>query len=151
MILALVSFALLVSGVVINRLRLGKRARLMVAGVLLVAALLSILFAGARLVPLSVLTFLIGLGLAANIAVRDRARTRGFEDLGEEPPQRPAPATKGMERAEAMAILGLKGEPTRDEITAAHKRMIVRAHPDQGGSDYLAAKVNEARQVLLGD
>ncbi|MEM9840308.1 MAG: hypothetical protein AAF830_14285 [Pseudomonadota bacterium] len=149
MILGLVSLILLFGGVVIRRLKLSPQGRFRVAALLLGSCLLAILLVSWRMTPLSILSFLVGIGLAANTALRDRMRTREF---GEEPQfQAPRPKAGTMERSEALAILGLEGSPSVEDITAAHKRMIVRAHPDQGGSDYLAAKVNEARQVLLGD
>jgi hypothetical protein len=61
-----------------------------------------------------------------------------------------APAGTGrMDRAEALAVLGLGEAATRDEIRAAHRRLMQAAHPDHGGSDWLAARVNEARDLLL--
>jgi hypothetical protein len=54
------------------------------------------------------------------------------------------------ERAEALAILGLEEGAGPAEIRAAHARMMRTAHPDAGGSDWLAARLNAARDVLLG-
>lgn len=49
----------------------------------------------------------------------------------------------------AADILGLDPSASRDEIVAAHRRLIQHLHPDQGGSSYLAAEINEARRILL--
>jgi hypothetical protein len=50
---------------------------------------------------------------------------------------------------EAMAILGLGPNATPDDVRAAHRRLMKLYHPDHGGSDYLAAKVNQAKAVML--
>lgn len=55
-----------------------------------------------------------------------------------------------MDADEARAILGLAEQASADEVRAAHRRLIQQLHPDQGGSDYLAAKINRAKDVLLG-
>jgi hypothetical protein len=54
-----------------------------------------------------------------------------------------------MSRQEALAVLGLAEGASEEEIRAAHRRLMRAAHPDGGGSDWLAARVNEARDVLL--
>ena len=55
-----------------------------------------------------------------------------------------------MTRSDAYAILGLEEGASTDQIIAAHGRLIQRLHPDRGGSTFLAAKINQARDLLLG-
>ena len=60
------------------------------------------------------------------------------------------PSRKGtMSRSEALHVLGLEPGATEEQIRAAHRRLIVQIHPDKGGTSYLAAKINEAKDVLL--
>lgn len=61
------------------------------------------------------------------------------------------PQEAPLDRAEALAVLGLADGATEEEIRAAHRRLLRAAHPDHGGSDWLAARVNAARDVLLGE
>lgn len=62
----------------------------------------------------------------------------------------PAGPRADMSREEALAVLGLADGATTEEIRAAHRRLIQRMHPDVGGSADLAARINRAKDVLLG-
>ena len=64
--------------------------------------------------------------------------------------QAPPTGTSGMSRAEALAILGLGEDAADEDIVAAHRRLMQKLHPDRGGNDYLAAKINQAKDFLLG-
>ncbi len=76
-------------------------------------------------------------------------RTRGdswreHEDAGPSA----APAQGPMSVDQAAQILGVAKDASRDEIQAAHRRLIQKLHTDRGGTDYLAALINEARDTL---
>lgn len=80
-------------------------------------------------------------------------RFPGWREDGEEDegpgPGRPADAG-AMTDEEAYEILGLPAGADEAEIRAAHRRLLKGVHPDQGGSTFLAARINEAKDRLLG-
>lgn len=61
------------------------------------------------------------------------------------------PSNSKMSQEEALAVLGLKAGASSDDVRAAHRRLMKDFHPDKGGSDYLATKINQAKDRLLQD
>ncbi|WP_426417740.1 DnaJ domain-containing protein [Aestuariirhabdus sp. LZHN29] len=59
--------------------------------------------------------------------------------------------TKTMGEIDAYRVLGLDEGASRQQIIDAHRRLISRVHPDKGGSAYLAAELNAAKEKLLGE
>jgi hypothetical protein len=80
-------------------------------------------------------------------AYLDRRLGAGWRRTQEAPPRNPR---VDMSRQEALSVLGLAEGASPDDIRAAHRRLIQRVHPDVGGSADLAARINRAKDVLLG-
>lgn len=105
--------------------------------------LVAALFA-AKLMPLALMV-LIAAGAVTAIEIwRDRAiKTEEAADSAARIPK------VAMQPAEAASVLGVSVDASPDDIRAAHKKLIAQLHPDKGGTDYLAAKINDARDILL--
>jgi len=78
-----------------------------------------------------------------------QSQTRsGRSQKGEAPQQSP----KGsLGRTEAVLLLGLEEPFTPDDVRAAHRKLMLKYHPDQGGETEIAAKLNAAKALLLGE
>jgi hypothetical protein len=81
---------------------------------------------------------------------RDHVRDAAAEDTGSGESRGPRRNGNSMTRAEALEVLGLESGAGVQEIKEAHRRLIAGIHPDHGGSTYLAAQINQAKDVLLG-
>lgn len=106
-------------------------------------ALTAVLLA-AKLWPLAFMVLVAAGGVTAIEAWRARATGEGASD-----PPAPTTPAKRMSEDEALSVLGLKQGATPEDIRAAHRKLIAQLHPDKGGTDYLAAKINEARDYLM--
>jgi len=83
----------------------------------------------------------------------DRVYGTDWRGEGQQQQQEAPPPRRGdgrMSREEAHKVLGLEPGASPEQIKEAHHKLMLKVHPDQGGSDYLAAKLNEAKDVLLG-
>lgn len=80
-------------------------------------------------------------------AYLERVHGESWRDFEQGEPA--SPASGRMSAEEAYEVLGLNPGAGQAEIIAAHRRLMQKLHPDRGGSDYLAAKINQAKDVLL--
>ena len=84
------------------------------------------------------------------VAYLDRRDSRWSEHAqGDAAMGRPAASSGKMSEQEAYQILGLESGASADDISRAHRTLMKKFHPDQGGSTYLAARINEAKEILV--
>jgi hypothetical protein len=81
-------------------------------------------------------------------AYLDRAHPTWREDMARSDGERTMGGS--MTREQALDILGLREGASEDDIRRAHRELMLKMHPDRGGSTFLAAKINEAKDALLG-
>ncbi len=120
------------------------KTSLMWAVILLCAVMAVVLFAAGRgimaLFP----------ALYAGWRMFNVARTvRGLGDKAKSFRGNQKPIDGNMSQEEALEVLGLEGDPGKEEINAAYRKLMSQCHPDKGGSDWMAAKLSEAKRVLL--
>lgn len=75
-------------------------------------------------------------------------RFAGERPFGQQ--QTPPDDGGNMTRKEALAVLGLEEGASAEQVVAAHRKLMQKLHPDRGGNDYLAAKINQAKDLLVG-
>ena len=80
-------------------------------------------------------------------AYLDRVHGEAWRSPGADGGSRVPSATMSLD--EARQVLGIGPGAGREEIVSAHRRLMQRLHPDRGGSTYLAAKINQAKDLLL--
>jgi hypothetical protein len=84
-------------------------------------------------------------------AYLDRTYGTDWRETAQDNQRTPERAATGMSRNEALKVLGLEEGASDEEIRAAHRRLMLQNHPDRGGTNYIAAKINEAKDILLVD
>jgi len=95
---------------------------------------------------------LVGLGIAgAALATRFALRTfrRGAGGAFGANDYYKGGFEKPMSKKEAFMILGIKDSATKEEVKEAHRRIMLKNHPDNQGSSFISAKVNEAKDMII--
>jgi len=82
-------------------------------------------------------------------AFLDQNQPQWREQVGDTQRQAEDTDSSVMSRDEAQAVLGLNPAYAREDVIQAHRKLMQKLHPDRGGSNYLAAKVNQAKDLLL--
>ena len=127
-----------------------RRKALMRAGFVLLAVVVVGLTVTGRLhwigaliaASIPVVKYLLGIAL----------RLLPFINRGQARPQasaQPQNQAAEMTREEALRVLGLDETADKEQVVEAHRKLMQKVHPDMGGSDDLAARINEAKRILL--
>ena len=87
--------------------------------------------------------------IAWQLYTRFKPLGRDAQQTNPEANDRATQNTSTMTKKQALNILGLSEGASVDEIKRAHRELIAKFHPDKGGSEFLAAQINQARDLLL--
>lgn len=128
-----------------DRVKRGKSLRLFTSVVIVaIAVLLSLRLRQYWVALLSFAWLLIERRVFAALAAGAHGASPGGYGTADAPPA----SGRRMSRAEALSVLGLEEGASEEAILDAYKNLMKRVHPDKGGSGYLAAKLNQAKDVL---
>lgn len=127
--------------VIRNGLKVALLLGMAIAALIILALIITGRFA---LIPL--------LFLIAPLALRiSRLTIAGAGDQHKDTASAPRQSKSTMTRAEALEVMGLSEGASRQDIKDAYKKLMAQIHPDRGGTDWMAAKLNEARRILLDE
>ncbi len=93
--------------------------------------------------------FILGAGMIGESALFPDGLQWPGSKPGPGPAASPPAPREAMTRQEALAVLGLKPGASAEDVRTAHRRLMKDFHPDKGGSDYLATKINQAKDLLV--
>lgn len=126
-----------------NNERRADQRSITILKIVVLLAVTAALFA-AKLGPLA---FMVLIGVGGVMAIESWGA--GQKEFDEPEPKGSSPPAKLMSEEEALSVLGLRPGADAEAVRAAHRKLISQLHPDRGGTDYLAAKINEARDYLI--
>lgn len=89
--------------------------------------------------------------ITAPVLLRVRADSYAFDRARRAAQKNANKQTVQKKRAEALNVLKLPSNASKEQIQQAHKKLMRKNHPDLGGSKFLATKINVARDVLLDE